>query len=326
MIHLMRSKPTVSVIVCTRNRSQLLEDACQVMLKMEAPGTSWELLIVDNDSTDDTLDLARGIESEHPERVRTMVEKEVGLSATRNAGIRAAHGQILAFLDDDAFPARDWLAGIAATLDSPRILCAGGPVEPLFQGELPEWLDERFLPYLTVWDQGPEVLPLTYNEYPRGANIAYRREAFERFGLFSPHLGRKGRALTSCEEIEHCLRIERGGGRIVFTPEARIRHWVDASRITGDWMVRRFAAQGRSEAIIHWMHAGHRGLRRGLRAYFNNTRRIDKGTSTAEGLYYRCTMATLRAFLLACIDVPLRIPRYHPLPEAGPPKQWLPFQ
>ncbi len=296
------------------------------MLEMEAPDSPWELLIVDNDSTDDTLQLAKSIETANPERVRVMVEKEVGLSATRNAGIRAAHGQILAFLDDDAFPARDWLTGIVEALSDPQILCAGGPVDPLFQGELPDWLDDRFLPYLTVWDKGPETVPLTYNEYPRGANIAYRREAFDRFGLFSPHLGRKGRALTSCEEIEHCLRIERGGGQIVYTPAARIRHWVDASRITPEWMVKRFAAQGRSEAIIHWQHAGHTGLRRGLRVYLANARRTEGGSTDADTLYRRSTQATFRAFLLACFDVPLRIPRYDPLPEAGPPKPWLPFQ
>ena len=182
------------------------------------------------------------------------------------------------------------------------------------------------LPYLTVWDKGPEILPLTYNEYPRGANIAYRAEAFERFGPFSPHLGRKGRSLTSCEEIEHCLRIERGGGQIVYTPAARVRHWVDTSRITPEWMVNRFAAQGRSEAIIHYQHAGHPGLRKGLRVYFANTRGTNGGSSEADHLYQRCTRATLRAFFLACIDVPFRIPRYQPLPEAGPPKPWLPFQ
>lgn len=326
MIHSMSSSPEVSVIVCTRNRSRLLADACATMLEMEAPNLDWELLIVDNDSTDDTLQLAKGVEKANPERVRVMVEKEVGLSATRNAGIRAARGRILAFLDDDAFPAKDWVSGIAEALARPQVLCAGGPVEPLFQGELPDWLDDRFLPYLTVWDKGPEILPLTYNEYPRGANIAYRAEAFERFGPFSPHLGRKGRSLTSCEEIEHCLRIERGGGQIVYTPAARVRHWVDASRITPEWMVNRFAAQGRSEAIIHYQHAGHPGLRKGLRVYFANTRGTDGGTSEADHLYQQCTRATLRAFFLACIDVPFRIPRYQPLPEAGPPKPWLPFQ
>jgi glycosyltransferase involved in cell wall biosynthesis len=326
MIPGMRPVPEVSLIICTRNRSQLLADACRSMLEMEAPETSWELLIVDNDSTDDTLALARSIADANPGKVRVMVEKEIGLSATRNAGIRAARGQLLAFLDDDAFPARDWLSGIRAALAGPGVLCAGGPVEPLFQGELPTWLDDRFLPYLTVWDKGSEPQPLTYNEYPRGANIAYRREAFERFGLFSPHLGRKGSALTSCEEIEHCLRIERGGGLILYTPEARIRHWVDASRITPEWMMRRFAAQGRSEAIIHWQHAGFGGLQRGLRVYLANARRIESGSTTADDLYRRCARATFRAFFLACLDLPLTIPRYRPLPEAGPPKRWLPFE
>ena len=79
MIQEMSPSPEVSVVICTRNRSKLLAEACGSMLEMEAPGLNWELLIVDNDSTDDTLEQARSIEKAHPERVRVMVEKEVGL-------------------------------------------------------------------------------------------------------------------------------------------------------------------------------------------------------------------------------------------------------
>ena len=250
-----------TVVVCTCNRSRMLVEACESALAVDFPADRWELVIVDNRSTDDTLQVAHDIGARHPGRVRVIEELEVGLSAARNAGIAVARGEIVAFLDDDAYPEPSWLAALDRTFADPAVQAAGGPVTPRYAGSLPDWLTGPYLPYLTVWHPGPEPLALHYNEYPRGANVAFRREAFERFGGFSTHLGRKGKTLLSGEETEICLRIERDGGEIRYVPDAGVDHRVHAERITRDWMLARFGAQGRTEAIIDWMHAGFRGLR-----------------------------------------------------------------
>jgi GT2 family glycosyltransferase len=224
------SSPRTTVAVCTRNRSRSLLDACEATLAVDPPDGGWELLIVDNRSTDDTAEVARELAAREP-RVRVEVEPEIGLSAARNAGFRHARGELVVYVDDDAYPEPGWLRALVAAFDREGVLAAGGPVAPRFEGELPGWLGERFLPYLTVWDLGPEPIELTYNEYPRGANMAFHRDVFDRFGGFSTQLGRKGRSLLSCEETELCLRIERGGGKVLYVPEARVEHSVDAGRI-----------------------------------------------------------------------------------------------
>lgn len=315
-----------SVIVCTRNRSSSLAEACEAILAIDFPADRWEMVIVDNRSDDDTLEVARSIESTHPELVRVIREPRIGLSAARNAGVRTARGEIIAFIDDDAFPEPAWLQALVGVLDRDEALAAGGPVEPLFQGELPDWFGEPYLPYLTVWDKGPEVQPLTYNEYPRGANVAFHRVVFERFGFFSTHLGRKGRSLLSCEELELCLRIERSGGKILYVPGAKIRHLTVAERVTTEWLVRRFAAQGRSEAVIDWRHAGLRGLRVGLRRYRGNAATANRQRHSEAGeIFARCQRSALRGYWRGLLSAPMTVPRYRAPAAAGPVAEWLPF-
>ncbi|MEM1205604.1 MAG: glycosyltransferase family 2 protein [Acidobacteriota bacterium] len=313
--------PRASVVVCTMNRSKVLAEACESALRLQFDAP-WELLIIDNGSTDDTLEIAHGLRRRHPDRVRVEQEGELGLSAARNAGIRHARGEILAFLDDDAFPEASWLQDLDDALSGDGVLAAGGPVDPLFQGELPEWFDDRYLPYVTVWDLGPEPVDLAYNEYPRGANMAFHRDAFGRFGWFTTYLGRKGKSLLSCEETELCLRIERGGFRVVYVPGARVQHMVNAERIDEGWLVDRFAAQGGSEAIVDWMHGGLAGLRRGRARFRRNAEAAAGETGPGADLYRRVQRASLKGYTAQALRCPLRVPRYRPVADAA---DWLPF-
>jgi len=314
-----------TVVICTRNRSSLLGEVGRAVLGQSLPAGEWELLLVDNASTDDTPEVARGVVDAAPDRSRLVVEDEVGLSAARNRGFREARGEVVAFLDDDAFPDPGWLARLTAALADPAgPMCAGGAVRPLFQGELPPWFRGRFLPYLTVWDLGPEPLELRYNEYPRGANVAYRREAVERYGGFSTDLGRKGRSLLSCEEIELCLRIERDGRRIVYVPDAAVAHVTVADRITPRWLERRFAAQGASEAIVNWRHGGWRAVRIGLGAYRRNARRAASERRWVGDEFARCQRRAFRGYVLGIPHAVLRTRRYRP--KAGVRAcEWSPF-
>lgn len=307
-----RPSPAISVVVCTRNRSILLGDACGALLAVEPPAGGWEVVIVDNGSTDDTPEVADGVRRGAPDRVRVVQEPVIGLSAARNRGIAESCGEVIAFLDDDAFPVARWLTALTEAFGDENVMCAGGPVEPQLEGELPGWFTGRFLPYLTVWDLGPDPVDLRYNEFPRGANIAFRSSAFGRFGGFSPRLGRSGRSLLSCEEIEVCLRLERGGYRTVYAPAARVRHVTPVDRLTPGWMERRFAAQGRSEAIIDWMHGGLRGLARGLAAHRGRARDGAPGQDAADELFARCQRRALRGYALGAATAPLTVRRYRP--------------
>jgi glycosyltransferase involved in cell wall biosynthesis len=304
------SAPAASVVVCTRNRSSRLREACEAILRVDPPDGGWELLIVDNGSTDDTREIAEAVWLEAPDRVRVIDEPRVGLSSARNRGFRAAHGDVVAYIDDDAFPARSWLTSLMTAFDDPQVACAGGPVEPIFEGELPPWFQGRYLAYLTVWDPGARRFDLSYNEYPRGANMAFRSSVFSRFGGFSTHLGRKANSLLSCEETELCLRLERGGLRTVYIPEARVRHTTPVDRLTPRWMEDRFGAQGHSEAIIDWMHGGFGGLVRGLNAHRMRAREASREQIGSDTLFLRCQSRALAGYRRGMVTAPITIRRY----------------
>jgi glycosyltransferase involved in cell wall biosynthesis len=314
----------VSVVVCTRNRSAALAGACDAMLGVDYDPARWEMLIVDNSSTDDTAEVARSVAESHPSRVRVMVEEEIGLSAARNAGIAATEAAIVAFIDDDAFPEHGWLAAIVEGFRRPDVMCVGGPVEPLIEGELPSWFRGRFLPYLTVWDLGDEVIELKYNEYPRGANIAFRRLGLELVGGFSVHLGRKGTSLLSCEEIELCLRLERTGFVTLYQPAARVRHLTPVDRMTPEWLHARFAAQGRSEAIVNWMHGGWAGLRTGLRAARRHAADARRNRTLVGDVFAECHRHTVRGYYRGLLDIVTKVPRYRPPSDEVELKPWMP--
>jgi hypothetical protein len=195
-----------------------------------------------------------------------------------------------------------------------EVAVAGGPVEPLFDAPPPAWLGERFRPYLGAWDRGSEVHPLTYNEYPRGGNMAFRRRVFEEFGDFSPHLGLRGRSRLACEEVELCLRVERGGGRIAYVPAAGVRHLTKTQRITERWLHQRFFAQGASEAIIEWRHGGFRGLRQGWRRWqrFYLRELVDRRQPADGPSMRRCLGYALAGHTRSLLLAPLTVPRYRP--------------
>jgi len=252
----------VTIVICTRDRCLLLERTLRALEPL-ARRADVDVLVVDNGSSDATAEIVRETKARAPDLLRGVIEPVQGLSAARNTGLRHARGAAILFLDDDAIPSPGWLEAYEEALSEPGVLAAGGPVDPEFDGPLPEWLVPRYLPYLSAWDLGGKPFDLLYNELPRGANMAFRREAFELVGGFDRRLGRSGNSLRSCEEIELGLRLERTGARTLYVPAARVTHRVEASRLTPEWMARRFAAQGFSEAIIDWKHRGPAGLREG---------------------------------------------------------------
>jgi len=259
-----RSRPLASVVICTRNRAEVLRRTLCAAERLSVP-FEWELIVVDNGSSDHTAEIVRDVGGELAGRTRLAHEPVAGLSAARNLGVRLARGGIVAFLDDDALPSPGWLSAYGETLAEHGVASAGGPVEPQFEGELPPWLDSWCLSCLSAWDRGPAPLDLRYIELPRGANVAYRREIFEVVGDFDRRLGRSGRSLRSCEELELGLRIERCGLRTRYVPGAGVLHRVETRRLSPGWMVRRFASQGFSEAIIDWKHFGWSGIRQSWR-------------------------------------------------------------
>ena len=189
----------LSVVLATWNRARLLAGALEALAAQEVPaGLAWEVVVVDNNSSDSTAGVVDGF-ANAAVRVRRVFEPEQGLSHARNRGVREARGAIVAFCDDDVLPAADWVAGIPAAMDRWSADGVGGRILPRWEAPPPSWLTEnrRLLRQLALMDwegSGLLALPLAPNPQVWGANMAFRREVFDRVGLFDPRRGLSGRA------------------------------------------------------------------------------------------------------------------------------------
>lgn len=241
-----------SVIVCTYNRVELLTDTLRSLQQLSYPATDYEVIVVDNNSSDNTAELVAALASNSPVKIAYVHESRQGLSYARNTGITHAKGEIVVFTDDDIEADPLWLQDIVATFNSPEVYCVGGPIRPIWLSPRPEWLSDNLIGYLTIqeFEYAAQSRELTSASYPSGANIAFRRVLFEELGYFDTELGRKGKLLLSNEESRVCSMIEAAGKKIRLASNAIIYHKIPAERLTRKWFYNRLYWQGVSDAIM----------------------------------------------------------------------------
>lgn len=239
----------VSVIVCTYNRSRILGATIESIVAQAFPQSlAWEILVIDNNSTDETRQVVDHFRCRYPERIRYLFEPLQGISYARNTGVREARGEILAFIDDDETADADWLQNLTANLHSGEWAGAGGPVLPRWNGPRPSWLaaDSPFtLGPLAAWQPDSGGTQLTAP--PVGANMAYRKDAFDRYGGFRTDLGRVGLILLHGEDTEFGRRLMDAGQRLCYEPSAIIHHPVDDARAKKQYFVKWWFNKGRSD-------------------------------------------------------------------------------
>jgi glycosyltransferase involved in cell wall biosynthesis len=213
----------ISALICTRNRAKSLEVTLRRFYEQRLGGDySYELIVVDNDSTDETREVVARCVAQHPETTRYLLERRRGLSYARNAAVAAAAGEILVFTDDDVLVSEDWLSEIHREFNAdPGLRILGGKVllanDRLQRVALHPY--ERRL-YADFTEGGNFVM---------GANMAFRRELFDRVGLFDVRLG-AGRFFAGADEVELVYRGLKAGGRMLYAPTVLVYH--DHDRLT----------------------------------------------------------------------------------------------
>jgi glycosyltransferase involved in cell wall biosynthesis len=243
-----------SIIIPTYNRADELRETIRSIAQLTVAG-EWELLVIDNRSTDHTKAVVEQERSAFPAPLHYLFEPEQGRYAAVNTGIRAASGKIIATTDDDARVEPDWLTCAAAALD--RLGCdyVGGKVLPIWRGERPRWLPYRPGPHwavLALQDHGDQPREFGVNgiPWPLGINTATRREAFARTDLFDNRLGRKAGTLRNQAQREWHLRARAAGLRGFYVPEMVVHHVVDADRLQKHYFRRWYYWHGISRAIL----------------------------------------------------------------------------
>lgn len=241
--------PAVTAVVCTHNRAAYLPACLDSLLRQDLPRERFEILVVDNASTDDTAAVCLSYQDRGVRRIHDSVP---GLSHARNVGWRAARGALVAYLDDDAIACESWLSAAVAAFRSviPPPDGLGGAVR--LQWDLPEpaWMNAPLRQPLGEVDWGPAPRKLLPSEWIIGANCFYSRTCLERLNGFDERLGRKGSCLLSGEETLLQRRIEEAGGFLYYVPAAAIRHRVTPDRTRPAWFYRRYFWGGVSDAVL----------------------------------------------------------------------------
>jgi len=225
----------ISVIVCSYNRSESLKKTLNSLATLRTPfGEAWEMIVVDNNSIDDTAKVVKAFAATSHFIVRYLFEPNQGLSHARNAGIRAAKGEIVAFTDDDVTVDPCWLRELLTVFDQFRCVGVGGRILVSWDHQKPSWLETEG-PHairsgaLVSFDLGDKPRELTCS--PFGANMAFRKTVFENYGFFRTDLGRRGNNLMIGEDSEFCDRLLRAGQKLAYAPAALVYHPIPRERL-----------------------------------------------------------------------------------------------
>jgi glycosyltransferase involved in cell wall biosynthesis len=240
-----------SIVIATYNRADDLR-ATLASLAQLTPGEPWEVIVVDNNSTDETRQVVTETAAAFPVELRYLFEREQGRSPALNTGIRASRGRIIVTTDDDVrVPAR-WLNAAADGLTTLGCDYVGGRVLPIWGGPRPAWLPDRGgkqWAVIALLDYGTE--PLEFGvRVPLGVNMAFTRSAFERAGMFDPEIGRRAGTLLGQEVREWCIRARQAGVRGFYVPDMFVRHVIPAERLTKRYFRRWFYWRGISRAVL----------------------------------------------------------------------------
>jgi glycosyltransferase involved in cell wall biosynthesis len=244
-----------SIVIPTYNRADELRGTLASLANIRS-ADSWELIVVDNNCTDDTPRVVRGAAVTFPVPLKYVFEKVAGRCAAMNSGIAQASGRIIVTVDDDVRVAPDYLDQVGAAFASLKCDYIGGRVHPLWRGQRPAWLPAhrtRHWAVIALLDEGMQ--PFEWGStLPLGCNMAFTRHAFELTGPWNNDVGRKAGTLLGQEVREWCIRARERGLRGWYAPGVFVEHVIHADRLNKAYFRRWFYWRGISRAIMYQQH------------------------------------------------------------------------
>jgi glucosyl-dolichyl phosphate glucuronosyltransferase len=293
----------VSVVLCTYNRCESLAKTLRSLAASELPDcVEWEVVVVDNNSTDATRLVVEEFCQQNPGRFRYLFESRQGKSYALNLGIRNARGHVIAFVDDDVVIEPTWLQNLTSSLHGSEWAGTGGrtlldrPFSP------PSWLSLKYpgghggvVAALFDFGESPRELNLA----PYGTNMAYQKKMFERYGLFRTDLGPSSnrRVPRANEDTEFGRRLMAAGERIRYEPLAVVYHGVSEERLHKEYYLRWWFDFGR--AVIREKGAGASIC--GLPRHYFGIPKMITITLPAFALRWMCTVQSPERFFAKCL-------------------------
>src|ERR1041385_8101321 len=256
--------PDLSVVICTYNRPELLRLALTTLLRQSPANITYEVVVVDNNSTPETR---AGVEeiAQSDSRVRYVRETRQGNAYARNTGVAEARAPIVAFLDDDVTVRDHWIEIIPRTFKETNADFIGGKVLPRWEQPPPSWLGVANWAPIAALDYGDAPVPLTADNplCLLTANIAFKKELFAQHGEFSAAVQRTGDSIGSLEDHEFLMRLMRAGVAGLYVPEMIVDAFVGSDRMTKAYHRRWHTGHGHFYAVmndVEWERSSYRLL------------------------------------------------------------------
>lgn len=244
----------IDVIIATYNRCDLLQSALDSLLKASIPpGLDVTVVVVDNNSIDDTRGVVRTFEPKFQGRLEYIFEQRQGKSYALNTGIAGTNGDLVGMIDDDEQVDERWFEVVREWFGQSNIDFIGGPYKPDWETKPPKWLPYNYPGVIGIIDEVHEVrtFGLDYKGMLMGGNAVVRRSIFEQVGKYATSLGRTNKNLLSCEDEDMHARILASGARGKYVPELIIYHYIPASRLTKSYYRRWFFWRGVSKYVMN---------------------------------------------------------------------------
>lgn len=227
--------PEISIIVCTYNRDQYIQRTLECLKHQTEKAENLEIIIVNNNSTDKTASICSDfLKQKDLEHFKYYLEENQGHTFARNRGIEEANGNILAFIDDDAFVRNEYAtAVIKGFRDNLEAVALGGKIIPIYEsGSQPKWMSKFLLPLVAALDMGSQRKLFKKGKFPIGANMAFRKEVFEKYGMFDVRLGRRGtEGLEGGDEKDVFHRLNKDNQVILYDPDVKVDHIIPEKRV-----------------------------------------------------------------------------------------------
>lgn len=235
----------VSVVICTYNRAKFIGEALDSLANQSLAKEYFEIIIVNNNCTDETEEICKRFILLHPDLdISYVIESNQGLSFARNRGIKESKYPIITYIDDDAYAKSDFLEKIHTFFsENPSAVGIGGKVIPRYETKEPEWMNPYLDGFVAKMDKGDALLKFKANEYPVGCNMTYTKEILLKTGGFNNKL--KWRA----DDKYIGIKVREHSDEVYYLPNLAVEHSIDDYR-TSDENFKNFCLKfGNEEAI-----------------------------------------------------------------------------
>lgn len=250
----------LSLIICTYNRENYLNKALHYISLQTLSKNRFELIIVDNNSSDSTKLIAEEYIKNHS-NARYIFESKQGLSYARNTGYKAAKSDNLLYLDDDAYLNTEGLENLVNFINSDeKLAVVGGRAIVQYPDKKPDWVTKSVVNWLDSYDYGDETIEVTPEnlkkkivKLPIGCCFFVRKRILDEIGGFNPQLGRIGKKMFAGEEILISRYVQKNRGKIAYFPKIKVDHAIVPHWLNQEFLLNKTSFYGVSEVHVHFL-------------------------------------------------------------------------